>query len=224
VKTWEQYRDSELKEAHDLKLSDQGEGIVFLRLPTFMVSTSEMNSWLKRARDAQALILDFRDNGGGREDTMKDVVAHLLREPTEFARVVSRHKTEEIHLRPANPNLGIPLFVLVDSHSASAAEMVARLLQLKGRATIIGDVTAGKVNRSDGFGGIGGTVYGIPFGVVVTVARATMPDGQELEGHGVNPDIKCVPSASEIHERRDTCLDKALTLAKQSIMKTAQSR
>jgi carboxyl-terminal processing protease len=160
AKTWEQYRDSGLKEVHDLKLTDQGEGVLYLRQPTFMISTSEANSCLKRAKDARALILDFRDNGGGREDTMKDVAAHLLPEATKFARVVSRNKTEEINLKPANPNLTVPLFVLVDSHSASAAEMVARLLQLKGRATIIGDVTAGKVNRSDGFGGIGGTVYG----------------------------------------------------------------
>jgi carboxyl-terminal processing protease len=224
VKTWEEYRDGEREQERDVKLVGKGEGIAYFKLSSFMVSTSEANSRLKKAKEAQVLILDLRDNGGGREDTMKDLASHFLPVPVHFASVVSRNKKEEINLKPSNPNLVAPLFVLVDSHSASAAEMVARIFQIKGRATIIGDLTAGKVNRAQAFGGVGGTVYGIPFGVVVTVARAIMPDGKELEGRGVIPDIKCVPSEQDIREGRDSCLEQALVLARQASSKLAQTR
>jgi C-terminal processing protease CtpA/Prc len=92
---------------------------------------------------------------------------------------------------------------------------MARILQLKNRATIVGDLTAGRVNRAQFFGGRGGAIYRIPFGVAVTVSRAVMPDGAELEGRGVFPDVKCVPSEEDLRLARDTCLDRALKLARE---------
>ena len=115
--------------------------------------------------------------------------------------------------------------MLADSHSASAAEVVARILQMTKRATIIGDVTAGKVNRGHVYGGIGGAVYVIPFGVSITVSRGVMPDGLELEGRGVTPDLKCLPTEEDLRSAKDPCLDRALELARDAASKgTVNSR
>jgi C-terminal processing protease CtpA/Prc len=109
----------------------------------------------------------------------------------------------------------------VDSHSGSAAEIVARVLQMQNRATVVGDLTAGKVNRAEMFGGRGGSIYSIPFGVAITVSRAVLPDGSELEGRGVRPDEMCVPTDEDLRLARDPCLDKALSLARRTISKAS---
>jgi carboxyl-terminal processing protease len=142
------------------------------------------------------------------------MVGHFVSHPTVLCRAISRDKTDEVIAKPKSPNLTAPLFILVDSHSASAAEILARVLQLQNRATVVGDLTAGKVNRASMFGGRGGSIYTIPFGVAITISRAVLPDGTELEGRGVVPSERCVPTEEDIRQGRDTCLDKALSLAR----------
>jgi len=134
-----------------------------------------------------------------------------------LAVAISRDKKDEVMAKPKSPNFSAPLFVLIDSHSASAAEVVARVLQIKGRATIVGDRSAGMVNRSRFFGGRGGAIYTIPYGVAVTVSRAVLPDGQELEDRGVLPDVACVPTEEDLRLSRDPCLEKALILARRAV-------
>jgi carboxyl-terminal processing protease len=224
-KLYEGYTEEKEKQDEDLKVSLKDGGVAYLRFPSFMASTSKANSLLKQAASAASLVLDLREDGGGREDTMKDVLSHFFREPTPILTAISRDKKEEVVAKPREPYLAAPLFVLADSHSASAAEVVARILQMRKRATIIGDVTAGKVNRSQVFGGIGGAVYMIPFGVSITVSRAVMPDGLELEGRGVTPDLKCLPTEDDLRSAKDPCLDRAFELARDTASKgTKDSR
>jgi carboxyl-terminal processing protease len=216
VRLYDDYTRDQEKQDEKVGVKEEEGGVAYLRFPSFMVSTSKVDSLLKPARDARALILDLREDGGGREDAMKEMASHFLSQATPMATAISRDKQEEIVVKPKQPNLTAPLFVLVDSHSASASEIVARLLQLQKRAVIVGDLSAGKVNRARFFGGTGGAVYQIPFGVVVTVSRAVMPDGSELEDHGVVPDVPCVPTEEDLRLGRDVCLEKALALARQA--------
>jgi len=225
VKLYEDYskEEQEKKQTKDVTVRREEGGIAYLRFPSFMVSTTRADFLLKEAKDAQALILDLRDDGGGREDTMKDMAAHFLPDRTRMALAISRNKQEEIIAKPRNPNLTAPLFLLVESHSASASEVLARVLQLKKRATIVGDLTAGKVNRAQLFGGLGGAIYRIPFGVAITVSKAVLLDGEELEDRGVLPDVKCVPAEEDLRLARDPCLARALMLARQAASKKASS-
>jgi len=222
VKLYEEYNSEERKQSKDTILEYQGGDIVYLTFPSFMVSGSEVDSILKKAKAAKVLILDLRDDGGGREDAMKEMVGHFVSQPTLLCRAISRDKRDEVIAKPKSPHLTAPLFILVDSHSASAAEILARVLQLENRARVVGDLTAGKVNRALMFGGRGGSIYTIPFGVAITISRAVLPDGSELEGRGVVPDERCVPTEEDIHQSRDTCLDKALSLAR-NVVSTASS-
>jgi carboxyl-terminal processing protease len=226
VKLYEEYnkKEQEEEEMKNVAVRHEEGGVAYLRFPSFMVSPSRAASLLKEAKEAQALILDLREDGGGREDTMKDMAGHFLSEPTRLALAISRNKQEEVIAKPRNPNLTAPLFVLVDSHSASAAEVLARILQLKHRATIVGDLTAGKVNRAHFFGGRGGAIYSIPFGVAITVSEAVLPDGQRLEDRGVVPDVKCVPTEEDLRIARDPCLKRALVLAREAALQDNNQR
>lgn len=92
------------------------------------------------------LIIDLRSNGGGLIDEAVQLLSFFLPKGTEvvstkgkISRVCYSYKTQTA---PIFPNL--PLTVMVDGHSASAAEIVAGALQDLGRATIIGQRTYGK--------------------------------------------------------------------------------
>jgi C-terminal processing protease CtpA/Prc len=65
--------------------------------------------------------------------------------------------------------------ILVDSQSSSAAEMFARYFQLKHRATVIGDQTAGRVVSSKFFVEQLGTERVVPFGVQISVGKNLVP-------------------------------------------------
>jgi len=222
VKEYGEYEKEQRKEATREGVVPYDDGrLVYVRLPTFMVAQGEADSFLRKAKDSQALILDLRDDGGGREEILKEMAGHFLPELTQIAEGISRGKREEVFAKPKNPNLVMPMFVLVDSGSASASEILARVLQLKHRAVIMGDQTAGKVNRARLFGGMGGAIWRIPYAVAITVSRAAMPDGEELEGHGVLPDVTCVPSEENLRAGQDRCLAEALMLARKAISKAA---
>ena len=60
-----------------------------------------------------------------------------------------------------------------------------------------------------------GARWVMPFGVAVTGSKLVMPDGEVLEGRGVTPDVPCIPSAADLREDRDPCLEKAVSIAQQ---------
>jgi carboxyl-terminal processing protease len=100
----------------------------------------------------------------------------------------------------------VPLAVLVNGASASAAELVAGALQDHGRATVIGTRTFGK----------GSIQTVVPLttdsGIKFTVARYFTPNGHEIQAHGVTPDIPVTPAFAENDTLllREADLDKHL--------------
>ncbi|MBR7169239.1 MAG: S41 family peptidase, partial [Alistipes sp.] len=99
---------------------------------------------LRKEGELKGLILDYRSNGGGFLQEAVKIVGLFVPRNTEV--VVTKGRKEEQHFRtthePAFPNL--PLVVLVNSHSASASEIVAGSLQDLDRAVLIGQRTFGK--------------------------------------------------------------------------------
>jgi carboxyl-terminal processing protease len=81
----------------------------------------------------------------------------------------------------------VPLTVLVNGASASAAELVAGALQDNGRAAVVGSQTFGK-------GSIQSIVpLGKDSGIKFTVARYVTPKGHEIQARGVTPDVVVMP-------------------------------
>ena len=84
----------------------------------------------------------------------------------------------------------VPLTVLVNGASASAAELVAGALQDGRRATVVGTQTFGK-------GSIQSVIpLGEDSGIKFTVARYFTPNGHEIQAHGVTPDVVVAPSVA----------------------------
>jgi C-terminal processing protease CtpA/Prc len=189
-------------------------GITYLRFPSFAISGHDAGSFVGKAKGARAVILDLRENGGGRLETLEELTGHFVNEGGKLAGCVGREKTLPVEVKPRSPNITAPLLVLVDSHSASASEMFARYIQITHRGKIVGDQTSGRVNLARIVPGEVGTVYGIYYALEIAVARVVMADGQGLEGRGVLPDELCVPADGDLRAAKDPCLDRALELAR----------
>src|SRR5262249_46501636 len=109
------------------------------------------------------------------------------------------------------------LVVLIDSASASAAEIFARAIQLQKRGTVIGDRSSGKVMVAQIFPMNQGLDTSLPYGVEVTVADLLLSDGKSLEHQGVQPDEVLLPSAQDLASGQDPQLARAIALAGGSI-------
>ena len=54
----------------------------------------------------------------------------------------------------------------------------------------------------------------VGFGTEIAVARVVMENGEELENHGVTPDEFCIPTAQDLHQEKDPCLERVRRLAR----------
>jgi len=203
-------------------VNDYHDGIEYLRVRTFVFPETAMVGMTKPLRNAKAVILDLRGNAGGLTEAMTDLLGHFIGQPLEIAEAVSRKKSDPVRVKPDSLQIACPLFVLVDSASASASEMFARSVQIHKRATVLGDRTSGSLNLARFFWEPPGQFYGrgsweaVEFGTEIAVARIVMEDGEELEGRGITPDEICIPSAPDLHGEKDPCLDRALALARKA--------
>jgi carboxyl-terminal processing protease len=206
-------RDSDAqKRLYDFK--NYEDGIQYLRVRTFLMPSTEIVGMIKPLRDAKAVILDLRGNGGGSLSTLVDLMGQIVRESFEMATSVSRRKSEPIRVKPLSPHIISPLYVLLDSASASASEMFARSMQIHKRAVLIGDRSSGSVNSAQFFWQPIGSWEGVEFGTEIATSKVVMENGEELEDRGVTPDEFCVPTPEDLRTERDPCLDRALAMAR----------
>jgi carboxyl-terminal processing protease len=136
-------------------------------------------------------VLDMRSNPGGLLDQAVSLSDAFL-ERGEIVSQRGRRKgdIERYHARPGDAAKGLPVVVLVDAGSASAAEIVAAALQEHRRALVMGDVTFGK-----------GSVQSLlpltrQTALRLTTARYFTPSGRSVQEGGVTPDI-IVPQLSD---------------------------
>lgn len=189
-------------------------GDVFLwRFPEFDNDQRDSDRNFKLAASHPAIVLDLRGNPGGAEDSLLHMLSFFVREKTEVADLVERNKHHRLNVDPDDHHYTGKLFILLDSDSASAAEMFARVLQLNHGATIVGQRSAGKVMRAEERGFSVGTALQAVFGASITVNDAIMTDGHSLENHGVIPDVAVAPTAADLAAQRDPVLAMAVELA-----------
>ncbi len=195
--------------------SKNWDGVAYLSIPSFM--HEDVSGLTDRLQNAKAIILDLRDNPGGILDTMLASAGSFEAADTTMGDNITRKKTEPLNIKRRKPNYSVPLFLLVDSRSASAAEMFARHFQKAGKAVVIGDRTSGRVNASKYFIGQTGSDSVVLFGAQISVGRIVFPGGEELERIGVTPDVPCLPSGADVSEFRDPCLLRAVSMARKKL-------
>jgi carboxyl-terminal processing protease len=165
---------------------------------------------MERARKRKALILDLRGNPGGDEETMLRLIGNLFDHDVTIGELKRRKETKPLVAKSRGESaFKGELVVLVDSDSGSAAEVLARVVQLEKRGKVIGDRTSGLVMRSRQYDHEVGTGYVIPYGTSVTDADIIMSDGQSLEHTGVTPDELLLPKATELASQQDPVLVRA---------------
>ncbi len=116
-----------------------------VRIAEFVPRTADrLRQVLRELGDATGLVLDLRDNPGGRLEIGFDVANLFLREGVIFTRVDRTGGRESLSARSAGTHEDVPLVVLVNERTASAAEIVAGALAHGGRAALVGTRTRGK--------------------------------------------------------------------------------
>ncbi len=134
-------------------------------------------------RDARGIVLDLRDNPGGGLSTLTAVASHFIKEGTLLTVRYNDGSTETVGARKQDMTTDLPVVVLVNRFSASAAEVLAGALQDHERATVAGEVTFGK--------GSVNYLEKLPDGsaIYITAARWLTPSGNLIEGKGITPDV-----------------------------------
>jgi len=164
-------------------------------------------------RDATSLVLDLRGNGGGFVKGLELLTGYFFDHDLKIAELKGRKSMKPLVAKKRKPLFEGKIVVLVDSQSASAAEMLARVLQIEKRAVVVGDHTSGLTMQARVVSAILRSVDGfIPYGAAVSDADPIMGDGKSLEGVGVTPDELLLPTQADLAAGRDPVLARAVTM------------
>jgi carboxyl-terminal processing protease len=151
----------------------------------------------RQAPKMKGLVLDLRNNGGGFFDAAIEVASRFL-SPGDIVVKSGRSaaETKAWNVRPPADLLhGVPIVVLINGGSASAAEIVAGALQDKHRARVVGMTSWGK--------GLVQTIIPLHDGadgaLSVTTARYYTPSGRSIQKMGVVPDLQVARDATEVN-------------------------
>ncbi|MDN5344657.1 MAG: carboxyl-terminal processing protease [Clostridia bacterium] len=164
-----------------------------------------------RRQGMQKLVLDLRNNPGGSLPAAVDVASYFVAKgPVVY--IADQKNTEALMARGyAQP---LPLVVLVNKGSASAAEIVSGAIKDTGSGTLVGETTFGK--------GIVQTIFPLPgeAAVKITTHKYLTPGKHDINKKGITPDFT-VPMDPQLEQQvlarapdleRDLQLQKALTL------------
>jgi len=159
----------------------------------------------------RGMILDLRRNPGGSLSATVDIADLFLDGGRILTQVDRDGKETTFDAHPGDEGEGIPLVLLVGPGSASGAEVIAGALRDHQRAILVGETTFGKgsVNHlrelSDG-----GAIY-------ITIARWLTPNGEQIEGIGLAPNVQVTPSEEDIQAERDVQLYSAIDQLRQEV-------
>jgi carboxyl-terminal processing protease len=207
----EEAEESRLNEHTAVELTNE---IGIWRMPLFDLTSDGVDDRVDKIKKYKTLILDLRRNGGGAVETLQRLIGNLIDREITIGNLKMRKESKPM-LSKVRKDGGFKgnLIVLVDSDSGSAAEVLARVVQLEKRGTIIGDRTAGKVMRSRLYPHQLGFDTVAFYAVSVTDADLIMGDGVSLEGPGVVPDEVALPTAEDLRSQKDPVLSRAAELA-----------
>jgi carboxyl-terminal processing protease len=212
---WEYVRELETAEAlgrfRYYKLEG---GVMILKFPAFVFTPGQVDEVMKKARDDQAFILDLRGNGGGSVETLKEFLSNFFDQEVRICDRVTRDGAKPMLAKAGGKDaFKGKLIVLVDSGSGSASEILARVVQLEKRGTLIGDRSAGAVMEARRYQYTIGFDRVLFYGASITDADLVMKDGKSLEKVGVIPDEVLIPTGADLAAGRDPVMARAVELA-----------
>jgi len=195
------------------RLQELGD-VVIWKMPEFNLTADEVDGLMDRIRGHKSLIIDLRQNPGGAEETLLRVIGDLFDHDVKVGLTQRRNESKPLVAKTRGDKAFTgQLTVLVDAGSASSAEVLARVIQLEKRGTVIGDRTAGAVMRARLYPHEVGVTSVTFFAVSVTDSNLELSDGKSLERSGVVPDEPRLPTGADLFAKRDPVLAYAAKLA-----------
>ena len=168
---------------------------------------------MARGSGMEGLIIDLRSNPGGNLDTVVEIARMLLPEGL-IVYTEDKYGERVEYTCDGTRELEVPLVVLIDMNSASAAEILAGAVQDYGIGTLVGTTTFGK--------GIVQQV--LPFNdgsaMKLTISSYFTPSGRNIHGVGIEPDVLC-EFDSEAYYDEVNPVDNQLEKAKE-VLKSLQ--
>lgn len=194
--------------------SSGNDKVVYLKLAQFGDHTDD--EWNKaisdivekinsdRSGQIKGLVLDVRNNPGGYLSGAVYIGSEFLKDGPIVLQESSDGSRTTYRVNRSGQLTDIPMVVLVDKGSASAAEIVAGALQDRKRAKLVGETTFGKGSIQDVQDLSGGA------GLHITIAKWLLPSGKWINGTGLTPDASV--TNDENKPDVDAQLSKAIEL------------
>jgi carboxyl-terminal processing protease len=158
-----------------------------------------------RKKGAKALILDIRHNPGGVKDQAVALASEFLKEGDVLIEQDAHGNRRSIPVIAGGTVTDLPVVLLVDDGTASAAEIFAGAIQDHGRGKLIGKKTAGQGTVLEAFRLSDGSA------LLLAVAEWLTPKGREIWHKGISPDVEVslAPTSQVIRPETIDKLDTA---------------
>jgi carboxyl-terminal processing protease len=204
--------------------------IAIIRIPDYWTSegvANKVHELVGKALDAdvKGFVLDLRDSDTGLDTEAVAIAAAFVRRPTLTYKTRFRDGVSTLFVKDGvlfgqdefedtdpqqeleNPQFSkLPVMVLVNNQTINSGEMLAYLLKIDKRATIIGESTGGQLSVS-------GTSYSLLSGDYVNVSSLRLYDSDRKPfPERIRPDVEVRDDLKALAEGRDVQLDKALEL------------
>jgi len=189
---WEKIRDisvtRDIIKIQSVKSEELEPGFGYVRLTSFNESAAadvkKAIDKLQKTNKLKGLVFDLRMNPGGLLDQAVDVSSLFIDEGVVVSTIPRNKDQKEVkYAKKGMAYKDFPVVVLVNSSTASAAEIVSGALQDHHRGVIMGQATFGK-------GSVQTVVeLGNDVGLKLTIARYYTPSGRSIQDKGVQPDI-----------------------------------
>ncbi len=192
------------------KTTQSAKKVALIKLSRFGERTpSEWDSAVSEilASGSAAMILDLRNNPGGFLDDAVYIGSEFLDGGNVVLQENYQKQRTPYPVNRMGKLLKLPMVVLINKGSASAAEIVAGALQDRKRAQLVGEQSFGKGTIQETADLEGGT------GIHITTARWLTPNGRWVnDTEGLTPDVKVVLDPNSTDPTKDPQLDKALEI------------
>lgn len=203
-------RDTIVVKSVELKTQKNkvGKTVAILKLSRFGDRTED--EWknavsnINREKNVAGVILDLRNNPGGYLEGSVFIGSEFVTDGVIVKQDNGSGNIQDYSVNRKGNLIKVPLVVLINGGSASAAEIVAGALQEKERTKLVGEKTFGKGTIQQAEDLAGGA------GLHITVARWLLPSGKSIDKEGVKPDIEV--KNDENDQTKDAQLTKALEL------------
>lgn len=191
------------------RMIDDEKKVGYIKLETFSESSvKELDDALMSLHNSgmKSLILDLRGNPGGLLTAAISISDRFLPEGTIVSTRGRTASDNSKELATYSQTWKVPLVVLIDRNSASASEILAAAIQENGRGIIVGERSYGKGTVQTLF-----PLQSAPAGLRLTTAKFYSPEGREMSGAGVTPDLNADPTLGDDAEN-DAAIAAALKL------------